>query len=79
MDPAAFLRQHKDRVKLLHLKDRLPGFPTSYTTDAGSDHSTELGKGNDCVACASETSPCNKASITLFWTTTNHRSRYLIA
>jgi sugar phosphate isomerase/epimerase len=45
LDPAAFLRQHKDRVKLLHLKDRLPGFPTSYTTDAGSDHSTELGKG----------------------------------
>jgi hypothetical protein len=23
----------------------LPGFPTSYTTDAASDHSTELGKG----------------------------------
>jgi sugar phosphate isomerase/epimerase len=45
LDPAAFLRAHKDRVKLLHLKDRLAGFPTSYTTDAGSDHSTELGKG----------------------------------
>lgn len=45
LDPAAFLRQHKDRAKLLHLKDRLAGFPSSYTTDAGSDHSTELGKG----------------------------------
>lgn len=45
LDPAAFLRQHKDRVKLLHLKDRLPGFATSYTTDAESDHSTELGQG----------------------------------
>jgi sugar phosphate isomerase/epimerase len=45
LDPAHFLRQHKDRVKLLHLKDRLPGFPASYTTDSGSDHSTELGKG----------------------------------
>jgi sugar phosphate isomerase/epimerase len=45
LDPAAFLREHKDRVKLLHLKDRLAGFSTSYTTDAGSDHSTELGKG----------------------------------
>jgi sugar phosphate isomerase/epimerase len=45
LDPAAFLRQHKDRIKLLHLKDRLPGFPASYTTDPGSDHSTELGKG----------------------------------
>jgi sugar phosphate isomerase/epimerase len=43
--PADFLRQHRDRVKLLHLKDRLAGFPTSYTTDAASDHSTELGKG----------------------------------
>jgi sugar phosphate isomerase/epimerase len=45
LDPGAFLRQHQDRVKLLHLKDRLPGFPTSYTTDPASDHSTELGKG----------------------------------
>lgn len=45
LDPTAFLRKHKDRVKLLHLKDRLAGFPSSYTTDAGSDHSTELGKG----------------------------------
>jgi sugar phosphate isomerase/epimerase len=45
LDPAAFLREHKDRVKLLHLKDRNGGFPSSYTTDAGSDHSTELGKG----------------------------------
>ena len=27
------------------LKDRLAGFPTSYTTDPASDHSTELGKG----------------------------------
>jgi sugar phosphate isomerase/epimerase len=45
LDPAAFLRKHKDRVKLLHLKDRLAGFPSSFTSDAGSDHSTELGKG----------------------------------
>jgi sugar phosphate isomerase/epimerase len=45
LDPAAFLRKHKDRAKLLHLKDRLAGFPSSYTTDTGSDHSTELGKG----------------------------------
>jgi sugar phosphate isomerase/epimerase len=45
VDPADFLWRHQGRVKLLHLKDRLPGFPTSYTTDADSDHSTELGKG----------------------------------
>jgi sugar phosphate isomerase/epimerase len=45
LDPAAFIGKHKERVKLLHLKDRLAGFPASYTTDAGSDHSIELGKG----------------------------------
>jgi sugar phosphate isomerase/epimerase len=45
VEPADFIGRHQDRVKLLHLKDRLPGFPTSYTTDADSDHSTELGKG----------------------------------
>jgi sugar phosphate isomerase/epimerase len=45
LDPALFLERYKERVKLLHLKDRLAGFPTSYTTDAGSDHSIELGKG----------------------------------
>jgi sugar phosphate isomerase/epimerase len=45
LDPASFLESYKERVKLLHLKDRLAGFPTSYTTDPGSDHSTELGRG----------------------------------
>ncbi len=45
LDPASFLGEYKERVRLLHLKDRLAGFPTSYTTDAGSDHSIELGKG----------------------------------
>jgi sugar phosphate isomerase/epimerase len=45
LDPASFLERYKERVKLLHLKDRLAGFPTSYTTDAGSDHSIELGQG----------------------------------
>jgi sugar phosphate isomerase/epimerase len=45
LDPASFLGKYKERVRLLHLKDRLAGFPASYTTDAASDHSTELGKG----------------------------------
>ena len=31
LDPASFLERYKERVKLLHLKDRLAGFPTSYT------------------------------------------------
>jgi len=45
LDPAAFLAEHGLRVTLLHLKDRLPGFPFSYTADSASDHSTELGRG----------------------------------
>jgi sugar phosphate isomerase/epimerase len=45
LDPASFVGNYKERVKLLHLKDRLAGFQASYTTDPGSDHSTELGKG----------------------------------
>jgi sugar phosphate isomerase/epimerase len=45
LDPATFLQSYKDRISLLHLKDRLSGYPTSYTTDPGSDHSIELGKG----------------------------------
>jgi sugar phosphate isomerase/epimerase len=45
VDPADFIGRYQDRVKLLHLKDRLPGFPATYTTDEDSDHSTELGKG----------------------------------
>jgi sugar phosphate isomerase/epimerase len=45
LDPASFIGKYKERVRLLHLKDRLAGFPTSYTTDTGSDHSIELGKG----------------------------------
>jgi sugar phosphate isomerase/epimerase len=45
LDPTAFLLGQKDRVKLLHLKDRLAGFATSYTTDPASDHSVEMGRG----------------------------------
>jgi sugar phosphate isomerase/epimerase len=45
LEPASFVGKYKERIGLLHLKDRLAGFPTSYTTDAGSDHSIELGKG----------------------------------
>jgi sugar phosphate isomerase/epimerase len=45
LDPAAFLKHYQDRVKLLHLKDRMAGFQTNYITGPDSDHSTELGKG----------------------------------
>jgi len=45
LDPAAFLREHRDRVTLLHLKDRLPNFPTSYVPDSTAEHFVEMGKG----------------------------------
>jgi sugar phosphate isomerase/epimerase len=45
IDPAAFLHQYRDRVTLLHAKDRLANSPTSYVDDASAEHFTELGKG----------------------------------
>jgi sugar phosphate isomerase/epimerase len=44
-NPAAFLRTHRDRVRLLHIKDRIANVPTSYADDASADHVTEVGKG----------------------------------
>lgn len=29
-DPATFIREHKDRIKLLHLKDKKEGTPQTY-------------------------------------------------
>jgi sugar phosphate isomerase/epimerase len=46
IDPAALLRKYRDRVRLLHIKDRIAGAPTSYATDATAEHFTELGKGS---------------------------------
>jgi sugar phosphate isomerase/epimerase len=46
IDPAALLRKYRDRVRLLHLKDRIAGAPTSYANDATAEHFTELGKGS---------------------------------
>jgi sugar phosphate isomerase/epimerase len=45
VDPAAFLHKYRDRISLLHIKDRIAGVPTSYTEDAAAEHFTELGKG----------------------------------
>ena len=45
VDPAAFLHKYRDRISLLHIKDRIAGVPTSYTEDADAEHFTELGKG----------------------------------
>jgi sugar phosphate isomerase/epimerase len=45
VDPAAFLHQYRDRISLLHIKDRLANSPTSYVEDASAEHFTEVGKG----------------------------------
>lgn len=43
-NPMAMLKEHAGRVRLVHLKDRLPNSPTSYTVDP-PQHFTELGRG----------------------------------
>jgi sugar phosphate isomerase/epimerase len=43
-DPVNFIKQHSDRVVLIHMKDRLPKAPVSYDMDA-PQHFTELGGG----------------------------------
>jgi sugar phosphate isomerase/epimerase len=43
-DPMAVLKRHADRVRLIHMKDRLAGSPTGYTMDP-PQYFTELGKG----------------------------------
>ena len=45
-DPLQMFRQYGNRIKLLHLKDRKPGFPTSQMKDAAAEHFTEVGAGN---------------------------------
>jgi sugar phosphate isomerase/epimerase len=44
VDPAAFLREYRDRIKLLHVKDRTAA-PASYAEDASAEHFIEMGKG----------------------------------
>ena len=44
-DPLQMFRQYGNRIKLLHLKDRKPGFPTSQIKDAAAEHFTEVGAG----------------------------------
>lgn len=43
-DPMAMLKKYAGRVRLIHLKDRLAGAQTGYTTDP-PQYFTELGKG----------------------------------
>jgi len=44
-DPFAVLTSHANRVRLVHMKDRVANAPTSFNVDPSSDHFTELGKG----------------------------------
>jgi len=44
-DALQMFQQYGNRIKLLHLKDRKPGFPTSQVKDAAAEHFTEVGAG----------------------------------
>jgi sugar phosphate isomerase/epimerase len=44
-DPLQMFHQYGNRIKLLHLKDRKPGFPTTQVKDAAAEHFTEVGAG----------------------------------
>ena len=58
-DPVKMLHQHGDRIRLLHLKDRKPGFPPSHQLDEAAFHFTEVGSGTldwkDILATAAKT------------------------
>ncbi|HZD50719.1 MAG TPA: sugar phosphate isomerase/epimerase [Silvibacterium sp.] len=45
-DPVEMLHRLGHRVRLLHLKDRKPGFPPSFDMGESSSHFTEVGHGN---------------------------------
>lgn len=45
-DPVAFLTQNKGRVPLLHLKDKIAGFPTQYSESVKPDTFQEVGSGS---------------------------------
>ena len=44
-DPIAMLKKFGDRIQLLHLKDRKPGFPASQQLGPSAEHITEVGSG----------------------------------
>jgi len=44
-DPAQLLQELGSRIRLLHLKDRKPGFAVSQELNAAAGHFTEVGKG----------------------------------
>jgi len=44
-DSLQMFQHYGNRIKLLHLKDRKPGFPTNQVKDAAAEHFTEVGAG----------------------------------
>ena len=44
-DSLQMFQQYGNRIKLLHLKDRKPGFPTTQVKNAAAEHFTEVGAG----------------------------------
>ena len=45
LDPLQMFREYGNRIKLIHLKDRKPGFPTTQVKDDTAEHFTEVGSG----------------------------------
>jgi len=45
-DPVEMLHRLGNRVRMIHLKDRKPGFPPSYDMEESSSHFTEVGHGS---------------------------------
>lgn len=45
-DPIAMLQRLGKRIRLLHLKDRKPGFPPSQQLNPAAEHFTEVGNGS---------------------------------
>jgi sugar phosphate isomerase/epimerase len=44
-DPLQMFQRYGSRIKLLHLKDRKPNFPTTQIKDDAAEHFTEVGAG----------------------------------
>jgi sugar phosphate isomerase/epimerase len=44
-DPAEMLKQYAARTRMIHIKDRKPGFVPSQTLDGSAEHFTEVGTG----------------------------------
>jgi sugar phosphate isomerase/epimerase len=45
LDPVEALKRYAGRVRMIHIKDRKPGFAPSMIKDAGAEHFTEVGTG----------------------------------